>query len=99
MRHPGWLALLLVMGACSRPVAPPPPDMVRTVAVLAPELGAASPAAAAHPDAHEPETLHTARIAPRPAAVNRIGPCRGRSAVAEVVDVGEQDRGITPDSH
>src|SRR5438132_4052026 len=35
MRHPGWLPLLL-LAACSRPVAPPPPDMVRTVAVLAP---------------------------------------------------------------
>src|SRR5439155_19144678 len=35
MRHSGWLPLLL-LAACSRPVAPPPPDMVRTVAVLAP---------------------------------------------------------------
>src|SRR5438093_3482547 len=34
------------------------------LAGLAPELGAASPAAVAHPDAHELETLHTARIAP-----------------------------------
>src|SRR5439155_495838 len=25
MRHPGWLSLLLLMGACSRSVAPPPP--------------------------------------------------------------------------
>ena len=34
MRHLGWL---LLTAACSRPVAPPPPpDMVRTVAVLAP---------------------------------------------------------------
>src|SRR5437899_2193220 len=41
------------------------------LAALAPKLGAASPAAVAHPDAHELETLHTARIAPRPAAVNR----------------------------
>src|SRR5204862_105531 len=36
MRCPGWLPLLLLAGACSRPVAPPPTDMVRTVAVLAP---------------------------------------------------------------
>src|SRR5207249_2337487 len=40
------------------------------LAVLAPELRAASPAAVAHPDAHELETLHAARIAPRPAGVN-----------------------------
>src|SRR3989475_7277801 len=40
------------------------------LAVLAPELGAASPAATAHPNAHELEALHAARIAPRPAAVN-----------------------------
>jgi len=33
MRHLGWL---LLTAACSRPVAPPPPDIVRTVAVLAP---------------------------------------------------------------
>ena len=36
MRCPGWLPLLVLAGACSRPAAPPPPDMVRTVAVLAP---------------------------------------------------------------
>src|SRR5207244_7890790 len=34
--RPGWLPLLLLAGACSRPAAPPPTDMVRTVAVLAP---------------------------------------------------------------
>src|SRR5262249_11782613 len=37
MRCARWFPLLLLTGACSRPVAPPPPaDMVRTVAVLAP---------------------------------------------------------------
>ncbi len=36
MRRSGWLPLLLLACACSRPVAPPPPDMARTVAVLAP---------------------------------------------------------------
>src|SRR5439155_183624 len=37
--------------------------------VLAPELGTASPAAAAHADAHELEAPHAARISPRPTAV------------------------------
>src|SRR5207249_9598060 len=36
MRCSGWLPLLLLASACSRPAAPPPTDMVRTVAVLAP---------------------------------------------------------------
>ena len=36
MRRSGWLPLLLLACACSRPLAPPPPDMARTVAVLAP---------------------------------------------------------------
>ena len=37
MRWTRWLPPLLLAGACSRPVAPPPPaDMARTVAVLAP---------------------------------------------------------------
>jgi hypothetical protein len=35
MRRAGWLPLVL-LAACARPVASPPPDMVRTVAVLPP---------------------------------------------------------------
>src|SRR5207247_2448692 len=59
--------------------------------VLAPELGTASPAAAAHADAHELEALHATRISPRPTAV-KPGARRRRARATE----GEPDRSGEP---
>src|SRR6266403_5065809 len=62
MRHPGWLPVLLLAGACSRQAAPPPPDMVRTVAVLAPANRTGDPLLVAGTSFLEKYALKTDRV-------------------------------------
>jgi len=62
MRCPGWLPLLLLAGACSRPAAPPPTDMVRTVAVLAPANRTGDPLLVAGASFFEKYALESDRV-------------------------------------
>jgi hypothetical protein len=62
MRHAACLPLLLVAGACARPAPPPPPDMVRTVAVLAPANRTGDPLLVAGTSFLEKYALRSDRI-------------------------------------
>jgi len=62
MRNRRWLPLLLLTGACSRPAAPPPPDLVRTVAVLAPANRTGDPLLVAGTSFFEKYALKSDRI-------------------------------------
>jgi len=63
MRHVGWLLLVLLTGACGRPaMPPPPPDLPRTVAVLAPGNRTGDPLLVAGTSILEKYALKTDRI-------------------------------------
>ena len=62
MRHPCWLALLLLTNACGRPAPPPPPDMIRTVAVLAPANRTGDPLLVAGASFFEQYALKSDRV-------------------------------------
>ena len=61
MRH-GAAVLLLVIGACARPVPAPPPDIPRTVAVLAPTNETGDPLLVAGASFLEKYALATDRV-------------------------------------
>ena len=101
MRAVGWLSLLLLTGGCGRSVTPPPPrDMVRTVAVLAPANRTGDPLLVAGTSFFEKYAFRTDRVTVPDvlASEARIQLARRGFTVVPAQDVESATHGRAPGS-